>query len=634
MAGTAWLRRLLAGLTLLCAMGAQATPPTVDFGAGDAEVLLGRAAQVLADPADRLTLAQLRRGVPGWRDAQSDTFNFGFDRATWWVHMRLHNTQARDVQRVLDLGSALQDEIDVYLVREVGDAGESVEHLATGDRRPFADRPIQTRVPSVPIHFAAGEQLDVYVRLATHDGLHEAVALKLWEPRAYARHSQAENLFFGLYYGALITVLAYNLFLFLATRQRTFGLYAAYVSAFLLWSFTFRGYAFQYLWPDAPVFNNQLLPIAAAACYCTFAVFTVAYLDTRRKLPPWLHRLIVNSAIGNALCVTPALFGHYALAFAASIPFGVTLMVSAGFGSALMLRQGSRPARYFSLSFSLLALGVMLYYLLLLGAVPSNVFTENFLQIGSAAEVLLLAFGLADQMNQLRAGKLRAEREALAAQTALANELEGLVQRRTRALEAANRRLQELSTNDALTGAYNARHFVTVLDAELARHSRSAAPVALCLFDLDRFGRYNAEHGHLAGDLALQRVAQTVRQRLRRGGDQLFRLHDDQFALVMNLDPQAGGTLDFVESLRADIEAIDWVPGAQRAAGGPVLTASFGVIVLTSSAPALSANDVINAASHMLDQARQQGGNLVSGRIWAGPTDRSGLRLVGAQPER
>src|SRR5690606_3967516 len=97
--------------------------------------------------------------------------------------------------------------------------------------------------------------------------------------------------------------------------------------------------------------------------------------------------------------------------------------------------------RYFLIAFTLLALGVMLYYAQLVGALPSNAITENFLQIGSALEVLLLAFGLADQMNTLKADKLRAERKALAAQTVLNDELEALVQQRTAALEAASQRL-------------------------------------------------------------------------------------------------------------------------------------------------------------------------------------------------
>jgi diguanylate cyclase (GGDEF)-like protein len=462
----------------------------------------------------------------------------------------------------------------------------------------------------------------VYVKLATHDGLHEGVALKLWQPRAYARSMQTENLLFGLYYGTLATVLAYNLFLFVSTRQRSFGLYALYVSAFLLWSFTFRGYAFQYLWPDSPVFNNQILPVAAAACYCTFVVFIISYVGTRRNVPAWAHRLLVGLTIANALSVTPALFNGYALSFAASIPFAVTLMVGTLVSGVIMVRKGSRPAKYCLISFTALAIGVMLYYLRLLGAVPSNAFTENFLQIGSAAEVLLLAFGLADQMNQLKGEKLRAERDALAAKTALAGELESLVHRRTRALEAANRRLRDSSITDDLTGAYNRLYFNMALDAAAARHARSGAPVALCIFDVDHFRYYNDCHGHPAGDLVLQRVAHAARERLNRCGDQLFRLGEDKFAMLISIDAHAGGLLEFVEDVRVDIQAL-----GQTHTARPV-TASFGVMALTQPAPTLSALALYGAADDLLKHAKQEGRNVVRGQIARAPDERPGLRCI------
>jgi diguanylate cyclase len=479
----------------------------------------------------------------------------------------------------------------------------------------------------MPIRFAPGESLDVYVKLATHDGLHEGVALKLWQPRAYARSMQTANLFFGLYYGALATVLAYNLFLFLSTRQRTFGLYAMYVSAFLVWSFTFRGYAFQYLWPDSPVFNNQLLPIAAAACYGTFVAFIISYVDAGRTAPTWMRHVLVAAAIGCGLSVTPALFNHYALSFAASIPFAATLMVATLSAGVIMVRNGSRPARYCLISFSALAIGVMLYYLRLLGAVPSNPITENFLQIGSAAEVLLLAFGLADQMNQLKADKLRAEQAALAAKTALADELESLVHRRSRALEAANRRLRDSSITDDLTGAYNRLYFNMVLDAAAARHARCGAPVALCLFDIDHFRYYNDCHGHPAGDLVLQRVVHAARERLNRSGDQLFRVGEDKFAMLISIDPVASNLFEFVEGIRADIEAMGLTQTAR-----PV-TASFGVLAMTNLAPTLSAQALYSEADDLLKQAKQQGRNVVRSRIAKGPTERPGLKLVGARQE-
>lgn len=116
----------------------------------------------------------------------------------------------------------------------------------------------------------------------------------------------------------------------------------------------------------------------------------------------------------------------------------------------------------------------------------------------------------------LRAARLRAEREALAAQRALTHELEGLVAQRPQALEGASRRLAEISITDELTGVFNRRRFNAALQAEAARHQRSRTPLALCLFDIDRFKLYNDRYGHPAGDAVLREVAQAVRGRAGR----------------------------------------------------------------------------------------------------------------------
>lgn len=595
---------LLMGL-LLWVAPAKAVPLMVDVTSTQASVMLGLNAQVLEDAAGQMNLADVQARTQGWVDFHGDTFNPGFSRSVWWARVRLHYTGSQAAQRVIDVGTPLQDELDFYVLNA---QGEVVQQVATGDRRRFAMRPILTRVPALLIELAPGQSVDVYVRMASHDGLQEAVALRLWQPVAYTQALQTETLAFGLYFGALITVLLYNLFLFLSTRQRSFGIYTAYVLAFLLWSFTFRGYAFQYLWPQQPVFNNQVLPIAAAACYVTFGLLVMDYLQTRRQAPLWVHRVLQFATFGNALCVSPALLGHYALPFALSIPFGVTEMAAALTLGVWLFIKGYRPARYFIIAFTLLAVGVVLYYLRVLGALPSNVVTENFLQIGSALEVLLLAFGLADQMNTLRADKLLAERQALAAQTALNDELESLVKRRTRALESANQRLAAMAITDELTGAYNRRHFNTVFHAEVARHLRNRAPMAFCMLDIDQFKLYNDRYGHLAGDSVLQRVADAINKHLQRAGDQLFRLGGEEFGILLNVDEPPEKVLPFIEKIRAEIEGLA-IP--HEMASHQVVTASMGVVWVSGPSSVARAEELYAAADQLLYQAKALGRNRV-----------------------
>src|SRR5262249_46705683 len=74
-------------------------------------------------------------------------------------------------------------------------------------------------------------------------------------------------------------------------------------------------------------------------------------------------------------------------------------------------------------------------------------------------------------------------------------------------LEAANRDLERLSGEDALTGLANRRHFDAVLAAEWRRGARNADPLAAIMVDIGFFKAFNDHHRHVRGEGALRGVA-------------------------------------------------------------------------------------------------------------------------------
>ncbi len=76
----------------------------------------------------------------------------------------------------------------------------------------------------------------------------------------------------------------------------------------------------------------------------------------------------------------------------------------------------------------------------------------------------------------------------------------------------AVRRLEWLSSVDALTELFNRRHFSEVLRARLAG---SAAGAAIALVDVDHFKRINDTYGHLIGDAVLREIAHRLKDATR-----------------------------------------------------------------------------------------------------------------------
>ena len=85
--------------------------------------------------------------------------------------------------------------------------------------------------------------------------------------------------------------------------------------------------------------------------------------------------------------------------------------------------------------------------------------------------------------------------------------------------------------HDALTGLLNRRAYEERLPVEIARASRYAWPLSLCLLDLDGFKKINDTLGRPSGDRALQQVAALLDE--SRLADDCFRIGGDEFALLM-----------------------------------------------------------------------------------------------------
>ena len=100
------------------------------------------------------------------------------------------------------------------------------------------------------------------------------------------------------------------------------------------------------------------------------------------------------------------------------------------------------------------------------------------------------------------------------------------------ALRAAETRARHQAMHDALTGLPNRLLFDDRLETAITRATREQCSIALIYLDLNRFKPINDLHGHRAGDLLLQQIAQRLRSRLR-ASDTVARLGGDEFAVIL-----------------------------------------------------------------------------------------------------
>ncbi|HEX9361964.1 MAG TPA: GGDEF domain-containing protein [Bradyrhizobium sp.] len=123
-------------------------------------------------------------------------------------------------------------------------------------------------------------------------------------------------------------------------------------------------------------------------------------------------------------------------------------------------------------------------------------------------------------------------------------------------LKQAYKRIEELAELDELTGSFNRRCIMRMLDDEIARAHRSQTPCSIALIDLDWFKRINDAYGHPTGDEVLRTFAITVFANIR-SFDRFGRYGGEEFLLVLP-DTSDDSTANILDRLRVIIAGLDW----------------------------------------------------------------------------
>ncbi|HEX4300066.1 MAG TPA: GGDEF domain-containing protein [Gammaproteobacteria bacterium] len=187
------------------------------------------------------------------------------------------------------------------------------------------------------------------------------------------------------------------------------------------------------------------------------------------------------------------------------------------------------------------------------------------------------------------------------------------VSRRNTELAAALAKNRRLAVHDDLTGTYNRRHIMQILEQEQLRAQRTGRGFTLCLMDLDHFKTVNDRYGHLGGDDVLRQFAMLVLREIRtldrvgrdgpgagQWGDENFgRFGGEEFMLVMP-ETDLNGAYVCMERIRRKVaETPLQVEGSSL-----TLTVSCG---LAAYRPGEDLRATLSRADQALYQAKEAG---------------------------
>ncbi|HMQ10839.1 MAG TPA: GGDEF domain-containing protein [Oligoflexia bacterium] len=170
--------------------------------------------------------------------------------------------------------------------------------------------------------------------------------------------------------------------------------------------------------------------------------------------------------------------------------------------------------------------------------------------------------------------------------------------------ENYNEQLYKAANKDYLTGCYNKKYFTDRLKMEISHTKRHQSPLSLMIFDVDHFKKFNDTHGHVTGDIILQKLAEEI-DSIKRHEDLFARYGGEEFILLLRDTPQERA-VQIAEKIRAHIADLAIEVEGQKLG----ITISIGVETFTGK-NYQSEEDFLRGADHLLYEAKRAGRNKV-----------------------
>lgn len=387
---------------IICATG---YAQTVSIKEDDGILSLAPYSYYLEDRDAKLTIEDISKGKTGltFQKVNRPVLYFGVTKSVIWIKCWLRNETDQDI--VVELGKLPPTDVMLYEF----DSTRLLEKHHTGKWMPFALRETEDVNVQFKLSLKPYATKILYLRLL-NEGVMQLPFIAGTEAALNAR-SSSRSLFEGMFYGLMLVMALYNLFLYFSLKDLAYFYYVVYILLMAYWNASLNGYVFKYIWPSTPYSQHSSDSIAGMVGIAS-VLFAANFLEVK-KITPHLHKLYQALIALFAVDLLIVVSGNSTLGLMLleiiSFITALTLIVTAY----IIFRKGSKPAGYFLIAWIALFISVIIFILKDFGIIPYNSYTWYSIQIGSAIEALLLSMALANRINIYKKEKEQASLKAL-----------------------------------------------------------------------------------------------------------------------------------------------------------------------------------------------------------------------------
>lgn len=203
--------------------------PLLELKDGLRPYSLGKHLEILEDPQSTLTVSQVVSAAfdPLFRPSTQDIPNFGYSRSDFWFRLQVRNATIRpDTHWLLEVAYPLIDQIELYIFYANG----TYRVKKGGDRYAFDQREIKYQNLVFDLELDDTQVRTLYIHASGQSS--KQFPFYIWERLHFFEQMHRQDMLWGLYFGALLVMLLYNLFLFISIRNRNYLYYVLYTRRF------------------------------------------------------------------------------------------------------------------------------------------------------------------------------------------------------------------------------------------------------------------------------------------------------------------------------------------------------------------------------------------------------------------
>lgn len=360
---------------------------------------------ILEDPSNALTFNQVRQRDSLFIINQKNTPQNYHLHSTYWYRIKIGNDGKTKKDWILEFFDQTIDELVVYLPDDKGHYTAN----RSGDQQKYSERTFAHKNFEFKLSNHIANQV-IYVKVKSDQSADVIIVLRSinW----FIHYALNEYFVFGLFYGMILIFSFYNLVMFLAVRRIQYLYYVLYNLGVGVYESCTDGLAYQYIWPNSPVWNGYAYGVAMYFISVFSLLFAQKILHLKVKAP-FLDRLILWFIVIRTIFFIICLFFEHSwfnYKFIEFIPLALSYLAGI-----LVYRNGFKPARFFVLGYSFLFFGFIIKFLITLGVSWLNfdAFAYYSLSICFILEMFFLSFSIGDNFRILKLKKEKAQKKII-----------------------------------------------------------------------------------------------------------------------------------------------------------------------------------------------------------------------------